>query len=64
LHAAVEGVAAPVVIRHDPALANIPGLGDMVVIALLPAARLLVFDSQGRRVALRAEAAAARHAHA
>ena len=63
LHAAVEGVAAPLVIRHDPALADSPRLGDMVAVAL-PAARMLVFDSHGRRVALRAEATAARLAHA
>jgi multiple sugar transport system ATP-binding protein len=63
LHAAVEGAPAPIVVRHDPALANAPGLGDAVAIDL-PAARLLVFDSAGRRVALKAAAVAARHAHA
>jgi multiple sugar transport system ATP-binding protein len=63
LHAAVEGVAAPVLVRHDPALANMPGLGDMIAIAL-PAARMLVFDAQGRRLTLEPEATAARHVHA
>jgi multiple sugar transport system ATP-binding protein len=63
LHADVEGVAAPVLVRHDPALANMPGLGDMIAIAL-PAARMLVFDAQGRRLTLEPEATAARHVHA
>jgi multiple sugar transport system ATP-binding protein len=62
LHAAVEGVAAPIVVRHDPGLANIPALGDPVGITL-PAARMLVFDSAGRRVALQASASPT-HAHA
>jgi multiple sugar transport system ATP-binding protein len=63
LHAAVEGVAAPVVVRHDPTFANLPGLGDTMAIAL-PAARMLVFDGQGRRLTLGAAATMARHAHA
>jgi len=57
------GVAAPVVVRHDPALANMPGLGDMIAIALA-AGRMLVFDGQGRRLTFEPEAAAARHVHA
>jgi multiple sugar transport system ATP-binding protein len=63
LHAAVEGVPTPVVVRHDPALANLPGLGDSMAITL-PATRLLVFDGHGRRLALEAAATVARHAHA
>jgi len=63
LHAGIEGVAAPVVVRHDPALANMPGLGDMIAIALA-AGRMLVFDGQGRRLTFEPEAAAARHVHA
>jgi multiple sugar transport system ATP-binding protein len=63
LHVAVEGVATPVVVRHDPALANLPGLGDSMAIAL-PATRLLVFDGHGRRLAPEAAATVARHAHA
>jgi len=61
VHVGVEGVAAPVVIRHEPALA--PTLGEPLTIAL-PPARLLVFDAQGRRVPVSSDAIAERHAHA
>jgi multiple sugar transport system ATP-binding protein len=60
LHAAVEGVAALVVVRHDPGLANTPALGDPIGITL-PAARVLLFDNAGRRIAVQTTP---RHAHA
>ncbi len=63
LHVGVEGVAAPVVIRHDPTLAPAPSLGDPLTIAL-PSARLLVFDDHGRRVAATSDATAEAHVHA
>ena len=63
LHAAVEGVAAPIVVRG-----TIPGSPTFQRSAILSAspcrpARILVFDSAGRRVARQASASPT-HAHA
>jgi multiple sugar transport system ATP-binding protein len=62
VHVGIEGVAAPVVIRHDPALATAPALGDPLTIAL-PVGRLLVFDDRGRRVPISSGASVEKHAH-
>jgi multiple sugar transport system ATP-binding protein len=63
LHAVVEGVAAPVIVRHDPTVADPPALGDAVTIALSHE-RVLVFDDQGTRVSLKAVSTVSRPAHA
>ena len=63
LHISVEGVAVPVVVRHDPALAPAPSLGNPLTIAL-PSARLLVFDDKGRRVPISSDATPEARAHA
>ena len=63
LHVGVEGVALPVIIRHDPALTPAPSLGDPMTIAL-PSARLLVFDDKGRRIPASTDANVEAHSHA
>jgi multiple sugar transport system ATP-binding protein len=63
LHVAIDKVAHPVVVRRDPDRGAIPARGERVTVAL-PAERVLVFDGQGRRVALRNSDVSARHAHA
>ncbi len=63
LHVGIDGVTAPVVVRHDPAIAPSPGLGEPLTIAM-SASRVLVFDTQGRRVPVSAEATTESAAHA
>jgi len=63
IHVAVEGVAAPLVVRQDPAQSNSAKLGEPITVAL-PVARLLVFDGQGRRVPVTPDATAESPAHA
>jgi multiple sugar transport system ATP-binding protein len=63
LHVAIDKVAAPVVVRRDPDHGTIPARGERVTVAL-PSERVLVFDGQGRRVALRDSDVSARRAHA
>ena len=63
LHVGIEGAGAPVVVRQDPAIGDTPALGDPVSIAV-PAVRALVFDQQGRRVAVASDASMESRAHA
>ncbi|MBN9267527.1 MAG: ABC transporter ATP-binding protein, partial [Hyphomicrobium sp.] len=63
VHVGVEHAPAPVVMRHDPALALTPSLSDQLTIAL-PPARVLVFDDRGRRVSASSDASVEQHAHA
>lgn len=63
LHVGIDGVASPVVVRHDPAVAPSPGLGEPLTIPL-SASRVLVFDAQGQRVPVSQETNEQSAAHA